>query len=153
VPGEVLRPQIRYVRKLIAQGAMGSMSLDFQDIRTSMDVYTLDNVYLGTVLRIVAAERPPQREPAAVGAVRHSSVSGESLGPMPTQQLGNPGPRTQSAATGYATAPRQSTSLAPASIVVGKWWGVLGRRVVPLDWVQSVSFERIILKWRKDDLT
>ena len=37
----------------VASAALYAMSFDRSDIRPSMDVYTMDNVYLGTVLRII----------------------------------------------------------------------------------------------------
>jgi hypothetical protein len=131
------------------KGAM-SMSFDDRDIRRSMDVYTLDNAYLGTVLSI----RPgPVRAPAprSPAARQSSGVSGELLGPMPTQPIGNLSPLKQSASAGYGTA-EDAIPIGAGELVIGSWWGLVGRRVIPLADVQTVSLERVVLKWRKAEL-
>ena len=123
------------------------MSFDRRDIRISMDVYTFDQTYLGTVLTI----RPG---PALSGerilpdALQSSSVNGEMLGPMPTAPIGNLAPHRQSAAAGYAAA-GDARPLGAGSLVVGKWWGLIGRREIPLADVQTVSLERVVLRRTK----
>ena len=128
------------------------MGLDRRDIRHAMDVYTRDNVYLGTVLdvlegpaRLVGECLPPAGRPT-------SAVSGEALGPMPTEALGNVGPRTQAARVGYGVATDHAAPLGHGAIVVGRWWGLVGRRTLPLDWVQTVTLERIVLRLRRAEL-
>lgn len=126
------------------------MSFDDRDIRAWMDVYSADQVYLGTVLKI-------RRGPVAVqerilpDALQSSSVSGELLGPMPTQPLGNLASRIQSASVGYATMP-DATPIGAGELVVGTWWGLLARRVISIADVQTVSFERVVLSRRAADL-
>ena len=126
------------------------MSFDDRDIRAWMDVYSADQVYLGTVLKI-------QRGPVAAqerilpDALQSSSVSGELLGPMPTQPLGNRASRIQSASAGYATTP-DATPIGAGELVVGKWWGLLARRVISIADVQTVSLERVVLSRRAADL-
>ena len=131
------------------------MSFDSRDIRPSMDVYTLDNAYLGTVLAVVPGPEPPVGETEEqVPAPDHqaSAISGELLGPMPTQTIGNPGPRTQSAGAFYATRADGARRLGRGVLKVGKWWGLAGRRTIPLDAVQTVSLERVVLKVTQDEL-
>jgi hypothetical protein len=128
------------------------MSFDRRDIRTAMDVYTRDNVYLGTVLAVIPGPQDRAGEPVAAGARQTSAVNGELLGPMPTQTIGNPGPSTQSAHALYAVEPDSAQPLGKGALVAGKWWGLIGRRTIPLDDVQSVSLERVILKQRQDEI-
>lgn len=130
------------------------MSFDDRDIRPAMDVYTYDNVYLGTVIELIpgpvaqsTAHQPARLSPQA------SVVNGELLGPMPTHPLGNPGPGTQSAHTRYAASPDSARPLGRGAIAVGKWWGLVDRRTIPLEDVQTVSLERVVLKRRTDELT
>jgi hypothetical protein len=126
------------------------MSFDSSDIRRAMDVYTRDGVYLGVVLSLRAAAVPPLRVPSPEHA--SSAVSGELLGPMPTQTLGNSGPIRQAAREGFASAPDTALPL-QGEIVVGRWYGLLGTWRVPLDAVQAVSMERVVLRLRRDELS
>ncbi len=128
------------------------MSFDRRDIRPSMDVYTLDNAYLGTVLAVVPGpELPPEESPVAPGR-EASAISGESLGPMPTQPVGNVGPETQSARARYAAQPDGAERLGRGALKIGKWWGLAARRTIPLDAVQTVSLERVVLRLKRDEL-
>jgi hypothetical protein len=120
------------------------MSFDRRDLRRTMDVYTLDNVYLGVVLRVTADPAPAQ-ERAPAEQASSSAVSGELLGPMPTAPLGNRGPRTQSAEAGYGAAPDEAAPLGQGALTVGKWWGLRERRTLPLSAIQSLSLERVTL--------
>jgi hypothetical protein len=128
------------------------MSFDRRDIRPAMDVYTRDNVYLGTVLDVIPGPQARAGERVAADARQTSAVNGELLGPMPTQTIGNRGPSTQSARADYATDPDAAQPLGKGTLIAGKWWGLIGRRTIPLDDVQSVSLERVILKQRKDEI-
>ena len=127
------------------------MSFNGHDIRRAMDVYTLDNAYLGTVLA-VAAGPASAREQVAPDARQSSAVSGELMGPMPTGPLGNHAPRVQSAANQYATAGPDDQPLGAGTLTVGRWFGPLGRRTIPLGDVQTVSLERVVLRLRADEL-
>lgn len=128
------------------------MSFDQRDIRRAMDVYTLDNVYLGTVLKTVSGPAV-EPKPAVVAPARQvSDVNGEAFGPMPTQPIGNPGPVTQGAREGYAAASDSALPLGRGHFVVGKWWGLADRRTIPIDAIQTVSMERVVLKLRQDEL-
>jgi len=129
------------------------MSFDERDIRRTMDVYTRDNSYLGTVLGVTPGPPLPPRPGQPAAPVEGSAVSGELLGPMPTQPLGNTGPAVQSFNAGYAAAPDEASSLGQGTITVGKWWGLGGRHTFPIDAVQSVSLERVVLRMGKDELT
>lgn len=126
------------------------MSFDCRDIRVWMDVYSCDQVYLGTVLKIRRGS-PRIQERILPTALQTSSVSGERLGPMPTQPIGNLAPRIQSASAGYATTP-DAEPLGAGELVVGKWWGLLERRVIPIADVQTVSLERVVLTRRAAEL-
>lgn len=126
------------------------MSFDRSDIRKAMDVYTADNVYLGTVLKIVAA--PVHDEQRSPTIPQQSAISGELLGPMPTLPIGNRAAELQSASHAYGSAPDQAQPLGHGQIIVGSWWGLVGRRTIPLDQVQTVSLERIVLRQRSDEI-
>ncbi len=128
------------------------MSFDRRDIRPSMDVYTLDNDYLGTVLAVVPGPEPPVKESAPAAGRETSAISGEALGPMPTQPVGNAGPRTQSAHAQYAAQPDDAERLGRGALKIGKWWGLAARRTIPRDAVQTVSLERVVLKLKRDEL-
>lgn len=127
-----------------------TVSFDDRDIRAAMDVYTADNVYLGTVLRIIGGGAT-LREPGSMAAPQGSLVHGELLGPMLTQPIGTVAALRQGAAAAYATAP-DAEPLGAGAIVVGRWWGMIGRRVIALKNVQTVALERIVLKQRRAEL-
>ncbi len=82
-----------------------NLSFDHRDIRLAMDVYTFDNVYLDTVLKITAVASAPVVEQTRRVKHQRSAMSGEILGPMPTQPIGNAGPRVQGAANTSPQAP------------------------------------------------
>jgi len=137
------------------------VTFDTLDIRRGMDVFTLDGVYIGWVLLIRAPrERRLSAAVATPNAGRGSAVGGESIGPMPTAEIGNRGPRTQSARAGYATTPdARSLPLGRGEIVVLRTpigldvQHPLPRlRRIPLDAVQTVSLERITLRNLAADL-
>ncbi len=128
------------------------MSFNRRDIRKTMDVYTSDNVYLGTVLAVTAGVPVRLEQNAAPPPDPRSEVNGELLGPMPTMAVGNLGPLNQGAQGGYATVADSTDVLGAGSLVVGKWWSLRGRYVIPLDAVQTVSLERVILRVSKDQL-
>jgi hypothetical protein len=124
------------------------MSFNRRDIVPGMDVYTFDNAYLGMVYKIDSGPASSrERGPAQAS----SYVSGELLGPMPTLPLGNSGPRHQSASDGYGTA-SDAEALGAGTLLVGRWRGLLGRRVIPIADVLTVSLERVVLRQRKAEL-
>ena len=127
------------------------MPFDRRDIRPGMDVYTHNNVYLGNILSIqpgLATGDNPIAEGARVkGHPLHGSTSsGELLGPMPTQPLGNRAPIVQSSHAGYAATADNARSLGQGHLTVGKWYGLLGKQIISLDRVQTVSLERVVLR-------
>lgn len=126
------------------------MSFDRRDIHKAMDVYTFDNIYVGTVLRIASGAARPHEDLVPVTARQSSQVNGELLGPMPTQPIGNRAPTVQSAHAAYATT-QDAEPLGAGIMVVGRWWGLIGRRTIPLQNVQTVSQERVVLKQREDE--
>lgn len=129
------------------------MTFDQRDIRPPLDVYTLDNVYLGSVLRVMP-------EPAAVldqrspDRARHEpdAVDGERLGPAPTQAAGNRGPGVQAARARYGITADSTPLLGNGAFVIGKWWGIIGRQTIPVDAVLTVSLERVILRLKQEEL-
>ena len=133
------------------------MGFDARDIHPPLDVFSRDGVYIGSVLSVVPgrsraheASRPSEQEINAGST--SSKISGELLGPMPTGQLGNPGPTTQSANAGYAADVDGALPLGDGAIVVGRWWGLLGRRTIPLSQVFAISLERVILTLTAEEL-
>jgi hypothetical protein len=129
-----------------------AVSFNRRDIRRTMDVYTCDNIYLGTVLAVTAGAPVHPGQNVAPPPAQPSEVNGELLGPMPTMPVGNLGPLNQGAGRAYATVIDPLDGLGTGSLAVGKWWGLRGRYVIPLDAVQTVSLERVILRVSKDDL-
>jgi hypothetical protein len=128
------------------------MSFDRRDIRPAMDVYTLDNVYLGSILAVISGPEPSVKEEVEERARQTSAVNGELLGPLPTQTIGNTGPSRQAARARYATEADSAQLLGRGAITVGTWWGLVNRRTIPLEAIQTVSLERVTLKYRKADL-
>jgi hypothetical protein len=135
------------------------VSLNHRDVRPGMDVYTLDNVYLGSVVQV---EPGPQSKPRSVEATSApgSTVSGEALGPMPTAPLGNRGPISQSAASAYGTeGASEAIALGKGRLRMRLWLVNLSPRTfiprtrwIPLDLVQTVSLERVVLRVTGSDL-
>ena len=132
------------------------MSFDRRDIRPNMDVYTKDNVYLGTVLRVMPGVQLPKS--SAEGShvpdtnLEGSTVSGELMGPMPTQTIGNTGPLRQAARERYASTPDQASLLGQGMLTVGKWYGLLGKHDIPFGAIQTVSLERVVLRLTRDEV-
>ncbi len=132
--------------------------MDDRDIRRGMDVYTLDNAYLGSIVRVEPG--PAGRDRAAAPPAESSVLSGEALGPMPTAAIGNRGPREQSAANAYAIeGPSTGHPLGAGRFRVRRWLARLDpgtliprSRWIPLELVQTVSLERVVLRVRKAEL-
>ena len=120
------------------------MSFDLRDIRSGMDVYSFDNVYLGTVRR-VTREPVPRREVVS-REFQASQLPGELLGPMPTATIGNPGPSTQSARRRFASQSDGSEPIGHGKLVFGHLPVPIGWREVSLDDVLAVSLERVVLR-------
>lgn len=131
------------------------MSFDDRDVRRGMDVFTLDNELVGTVVWI---RRGPPRQ-ALLGreidaAVQVSAPGGESLGPVPTANVGNRGPLTQGALARFGSrADRAARGLNGGELFVlrtpvgPEYRHRLPRlRRIPLAAVQTVSLERIVLR-------
>jgi hypothetical protein len=136
-----------------------------RDVRRGMDAFSLDGVYVGTVIHVTYEEdRGGHRSPhdgKAEATVRsgerrvssEGQFSGESIGPMPTAALGNDGPRAQSPGTAYASAPpstgrkRRPAALYTVRLLTALNWATLSPRVrrISVDHVQAVSLEGSIL--------
>ena len=133
------------------------MSFDARDLRRGMDVFAVNGAYLGTVVWVVTRSQTHDSAPATHPTQGGPTFSGEAIGPMPTASLGNGGPRSQSAATAYATSPacisvdrhgpRQPTELVVLRLLTSLNWSTLRPRVrrIPVGLVQAVSHERIVL--------
>jgi hypothetical protein len=119
------------------------MSFDTRDIRPTMDVFTLDNRYLGTVLKVQAGpvDAPTMSDPDEAA----SEMNGELAGPASTQGIGTTGPRVQSPRAAYATTRDAAGLLGSVPLTVGKYWGLLGRKIILLSAVLSVSMERVVV--------
>jgi len=144
-----------------------------RDLRRGLDVFSLDNVYLGTVIWIRWDENAftPDPSPVREGG-KHAvpvsplprtgeglgvgvSFSGERLGPMPTSSIGNSGPVRQASATKYATqtvGPGSARVRRPAELLIFRWlvslnWATARPvlRRVPAGLIHLISLERIIL--------
>jgi hypothetical protein len=138
------------------------LSFTDRDLRRGMDVYSADNVYLGTVIwvRLQGGAQDPQRSTSILTG--QDAFSGESLGPMPTARIGNSGPRSQSPRTAYAStpmvtadcAPRRPVELLAVRMLTALNWSTLRPRVwrIPVSLVQIVSLERIVLSCSADEL-
>uniref|UniRef100_A0A7C2WAB0 Uncharacterized protein n=1 Tax=Thermorudis sp. TaxID=1969470 RepID=A0A7C2WAB0_9BACT len=120
------------------------MSFDVRDIRSGMDVYSFDNVYLGTVRRVIRG--PVPRREVVPQEFQASQLPGELLGPMPTATIGNPGPSTQSARRRFASQPDGSEPIGHGKLVFGHLPVPIGWREVSLDDVLAVSLERVVLR-------
>ena len=121
------------------------MSIDAGDIRPAMDVYTRDDVYLGSVRKVVPGRLDTRAKTLPPTTRQTSAISGEMLGPMPTRPLGNPGPQAQAAQQRHATDGDARAPLGAGSMIVGTWWGLVNRRAIPLGAIKSFSMERITL--------
>jgi hypothetical protein len=120
------------------------MSFDVRDIRSGMDVYSFDNVYLGTVRRVIRG--PVPRREVVPQEFQASQLPGELLGPMPTATIGNPGPSTQSARRRFASQPDGSEPIGHGKLVFGHLPVPIGWRQITVDDVLVVSLERIVLR-------
>jgi hypothetical protein len=122
------------------------------EIRRHMDVYTFDAQYIGSVLWIrsdTSENRTPELDPAVL---EFSEIDGEAFGPAPTQSVGNRGPVKQSARQGYATQAIASATHDQGELIVGKYFGLLGLRRVPIEDIQTVALERIVLRKTYEEL-
>jgi hypothetical protein len=122
-----------------------TVAFDRRDIRRGMDVYTLDGVYLGVVLRVDATASAPVGTTGGTAIEPASDGSGELLGPAPTMGVGNAGPHTQGAKGRYGTASDGAEALVAGTIKVGRLFGLRGVRWLSLGEVQTVTMERVVL--------
>lgn len=131
------------------------MSFDDRDVRRGMDVFTLDNELVGTIVWIRRGQsRQARSGQGADAAGQVSAPSGESLGPVPTANWGNRGPLTQGAPARFASrADRAAHRLNGGELIVLRtpigpdYRHPLPRlRRIPLTAVQTVSLERIVLR-------
>ncbi len=128
------------------------MNFDTRDIRLYMDVYTADNVFLGDVRQIKRRPVVPEGEQIGEAAQQASAISGELLGPMPTEPIGNPAPHAQGAKASYGVEPDDAEQIGQGMLTVAKWSGLVGRQTIPLDAVQTVSLEKVVLRLKQEEL-
>lgn len=144
------------------------MTFTTRDLRPGTDVFSMDNVYLGTVIRVrwegsgwLRGGRWASSAASPIGE-QAAYFSGEHLGPMPTWDIGNGGPTAQSAHAGYACqddGPPWEPIRQPAELLIFRWlvslnWAtarpVLWR--IPAGLIHLASLERIVLAVNADDL-
>jgi len=132
-----------------------------RQLRRGTDVFAADGVYLGTVVWVRTTALPDEDgesgRPAAVRADSGDAArfTGETLGPMPTADVGNGGPRRQNEQTGFASqsiasaldASSVASELVVLRLLVALNWGDFGPRLrrIPVSLVQVASLERIVL--------
>lgn len=118
------------------------------EIRPRMDVFTFDGIRLGSIIRVKPGHIPDQPDNLSANpdATERSDVDGEALGPAPTREVGNFGPASQSPDNRYGTATGDSELLGNGCMQIGTILGMFGRRWVPIDDVQTVSMERVVLR-------
>lgn len=112
------------------------------EVRRGMEVVDRDGRRLGEVLWV----RGGSAEPAPVATYPRSAneFDGERLGPMSTQAIGNRGPGVQRGTAGYAA--RSTDEAAPVErFLVGRWFGVAGRRWIDEGRIVNVSLERVVV--------
>jgi hypothetical protein len=122
------------------------MSYRSSEIRPGMDVFTFDGVRLGSIIRVNAGPERAGNAAEITSIWQRSEVDGESLGPAPTRDVGNFGPTTQSPDNRYATGVQSGDPLGEGQMQLGTILGMFGRRWLPLDDVQTVSMERVVLR-------
>lgn len=116
------------------------------EIRRMMDVYSFDSAYLGSVLWI-SADGAQSGAPEFPEYLRQESkIGGEELGPAPTRAVGNPGPVTQSARRRYGIGDEDQPRIGNGTMLVGHAFGLMGITRIPLDDIQTVALERIVLR-------
>lgn len=138
---------------IVRIGEEAAVGWDMRDIRPGMDVFSFDNQYLGSVLRVIPGRWVGATEAVSAGARQSSIVLGELLGPAPTLPIGNRAPVRQSARQDYRIQPDGATPIGSGVILVGRWWGLVDRREVPLAEVLNVSLERVVLRQTRRELS
>jgi hypothetical protein len=133
-------------------------------IQRGMDVFTLDGAYVGTVVCRSKTAPPPDPLPMAMESGQRSGnqFSGESLGPAPTASIGNRGPSSQARTAGFGALSADDADEPNGNhgqMVIFRWlvaqqWRRSGPvlRRLPLDLVQAVSHERVILSVTAEEL-
>ena len=117
-------------------------SLDLRNVRRGMDVYGRDGVWLGSVLRVEGSgggsDVPVTTYPNSAG-----SFDGERLGPGSTHSIGNSGPDAQ----------RRLADRGPgdggesvSNLLIGRWFGLLGRQTIDAGRIVNVSMERVVIE-------
>lgn len=117
---------------------------DLRDIRRDMDVYNRGGDWLGTVLEVEGVVARPPLRVVTTYPISSTAFNGELTGPVSTQLIGNSGPTVQTASTGYG-----STALPDdkaGSVLVGRWFGLSGRRWIDAGSIINISLERIVVE-------
>jgi hypothetical protein len=121
---------------------------DLRDIRRGMDVYDRDGDWLGAVLKVEGLVAEPPDALVATYPKSTNAFNGELIGPASTQLIGNSGPSFQTERTGYGV--RALPDGRAGNIVVGRWYGLGGRRTIAADAIVNISLERIVVKAERD---
>lgn len=106
-----------------------------------MEVVDREGRRLGEVLRVRGDDAP--RAIVTTYPRSANSFDGELLGPAPTQAVGNSGPAMQRRDAGYAV--RSDGAAAVERVLVGRWFGLAGRRWVGEARIVNVSLERVVV--------
>jgi hypothetical protein len=145
------------------------VSFSPRDLHPGLDVFSADNVYLGTVVKVRWEGggwlRGPSAQPAPATAPSRPLIagfSGERLGPMPTSGIGNGGPSAQSVSARYASetheppwsAPPRPAELLIFRCLVSLTWKTARPvlRRIPAELVQLISLERVVLSATAADI-
>jgi hypothetical protein len=120
-------------------------TFDLRDIRKGMDVYRSDGTWVGTVLEVEGTAMGSPRRPVAIYPTSSSQFDGERLGPVSTQGLGNTGPLVQY--RGYDYLGGEPDAGAVGRVLIGQWFGLVGRRWIGPECVVNVSLERIVIEF------
>jgi hypothetical protein len=122
------------------------------EIRPRMDVFGLDGVRLGTITKVVPGSvQAPSAGTDLSGTEGVRTFDGEATGPAPTRSVGNFGPETQAPERRYGANVTAGEPLGAGEIEIGTVFGMFWRRRIPLDEVQTVSLERVVLRKRASE--
>jgi hypothetical protein len=117
------------------------------EIRRGMDAFGIDGQKIGMVIQVVPGHVPETEGDGTVpGKPEQRMFDGEAIGPAPTRELGNFGPATQSPENRYGSTAIGGDPLGTGSIQIGTMYSWFGRIWIPLEEVQTVSMERVVLR-------
>ena len=121
---------------------MMAAALDARNVRRGMDVYRRDGVWVGSVLRVESRPAAPG-DPVTTYPISSGNFDGERLGPGSTHAIGNTGPDAQRR-LGDRAAGEAGGSV--SNLVIGRWFGLLGRQRIDARRIVNVSMERVVIE-------